>query len=199
MVLVRQLAGRLLAVATVASAFVAVNSSSALGSCPYPALEWDRNTLTVRIGTSIGDGWHDEVLKASNQWSGVQGANWTVDYQYRYSAAVSLQKQDSAPPGFAGSPAVTDLRFPSGSITSGDMYFNDRWTWNKNGNFNQGNRLADVRTVAIHELGHEVYLNHPNACGPPVSDAERAAVMNPNFTQKWVLKPDDKDGLAFRK
>ena len=57
---------------------------------------------------------------------------------------------------------------------------------------------VDVRTIAIHELGHEVHLNHPAVCGAMTTN-EVLAAMNPNRSKKWFTNTDDIDGLQYRK
>jgi hypothetical protein len=57
---------------------------------------------------------------------------------------------------------------------------------------------VDVRTVAVHEFGHEVYLNHPSSSGTMTS-AEQGAAMNPAWVTRWNSNSDDKAGVAYRK
>ncbi|MGW5240886.1 hypothetical protein ACWEOW_18290 [Monashia sp. NPDC004114] len=68
----------------------------------------------------------------------------------------------------------------------------------RDGSVNQSTKQADVGTVMVHELGHEIYLNHPSACGSMTS-AEVGAAMNPAWVKRWYTNSDDKAGAAVRK
>ena len=75
----------------------------------------------------------------------------------------------------------------------GPAWFQQR-TWGHG----KGDKYVDVRTVAIHELGHQVYLSHPSSCGSMTTN-EILAAMNPNWFQKWYTNTDDIAGLQYRK
>ena len=185
-----------------AAAGVLVGTSVAAGAyCASPALAWPTSTLTIAGASSIPMKWNDALSKAANQWNGYRDANWTVNWYgvgYPGQVQAKVHKQSTAPDGFDNGPAVTAIK-PSGSaIISGDIYFNDAFTWNLSGGMSKSEKYADVRTVAIHELGHEIYLNHPGACGS-MTDNEVLAAMNPNWFQKWYTRGDDIDGLQARK
>lgn len=171
--------------------------------CASPALEWNSNHLTIR-GQSVPAGWTTALRSSASAWSGVSGASWTVSYVPPDfigpvpSPVVNAYRQASAPPGWGGAPALVDLKYSGGTITGGNVYFNSSFTWNTTGTMNQADKKADVRTIATHEFGHQVYLNHPSSCGA-MTTAERAASMNPNWVQKWGTRADDKAGLAVRK
>jgi hypothetical protein len=77
------------------------------------------------------------------------------------------------------------------------MVFNTsaRYVWNTTGGMdltygpNNNQRLADVRTVATHEMGHFYFLRHPGH--------HPEAVMNfDGNTRKWDLAEDDKQGAT---
>ncbi len=80
-------------------------------------------------------------------------------------------------------------------IVAANTWMNPAYTWNQAGTMNQAQLKADVLTVALHELGHWLQLNHPPVCGAMDAN-EVAAVMNPNWTAKWVLGADDKNASA---
>src|SRR5574341_331633 len=78
-------------------------------------------------------------------------------------------------------------------LTGAVSYFNSDKTW-----FNstvQGQTWPsgqyDRRTVALHEIGHWMYLDHPTVCG----NNHPEAVMHPNPVTKHYLADDDKNGL----
>jgi hypothetical protein len=141
------------------------------------------------------------MAAAAGQWNGISGASWTVswkNYDFIGPTQATVLRQSTAPPGFGGAPAVTDLRYSGSTITGGNIYLSTAFTWNTSGTMNQTNKQADVRTIMVHEFGHEVYLNHPSSCGGMTTDEVNSA-MNPNWRQKWYTNADDKAGTAARK
>ncbi len=172
--------------------------------CASPVLKWNTSTLHVNTSSFIPSGWTSALSASASQWNGIAGANWTLKYHSYNNSNTSGEHVylyrfgDAPPPGFGGAPAMTALVYSGGEITGGNIFFNSAFTWNTSDTLNQAQKKADVRTVAVHELGHEVYLNHPSACGT-VTSAEKAAAMHPNWTTKWYTKSDDKAGLAVRK
>lgn len=73
-----------------------------------------------------------------------------------------------------------------------EIYLNTEWTFNLFGVFNQARRVADLRTVVIHELGHTVGLNDQRvtACAP-MTVSESNSVMNAGYYMNQSTKPDD--------
>lgn len=141
------------------------------------------------------------MAASAGQWNGISGAAWRMIWKYKNfigPVQSGLYLQSTAPPGFGGAPGVTDLRYSGSRITAGNIYLNSTYTWNTVGTMSSSTKRADVRTIAIHEMGHQVYLNHPSSCGSMTS-AEVAASMNPNWTKKWYTNSDDKAGTAARK
>jgi hypothetical protein len=156
--------------------------------------------MSIR-GTTTPKSWDSALAAAAGQWSHLSGASWVVYYKkngFIGPVNADMYLKSSAPPGYSGAPAVTDLKYSGSRITSGSIYFNKSFSWNLTGTLNQAGKKADVRTVAIHELGHEIYLNHPSSCGSMTS-AEVAAAMNPNYKKKWTTNADDRAGAAARK
>ncbi|WP_224273669.1 matrixin family metalloprotease [Nocardioides lacusdianchii] len=157
---------------------------------------WAGSNLYMKIGSNVPSGWNNAIVASAGQWSNISGASWAILIT---SAAESMTLRYATPAGgFGGAPGVTTLAISGNTVVSGDVYLNPNWSWNLNGNLNQANRVADVRTITVHELGHELVLEHPNQCGP-MSSAEIAAAMNPNYVQKWNVNSDDRAGAAFMK
>lgn len=194
----RKLAG--IAVFTLVAAAL-IPAGSAQAYCAAPTLAWNSATLSIRSAASVPQSWDTTMAAAARQWSGIPGADWTVawkNYSFVGPVMARVLKQATAPPGFGGGPAVTDLRYTGSTITAGNIYLSTGFTWYTDGSMNQADRLVDVQTIMIHELGHEVYLNHPSSCGSMTS-AEVYAAMNPNWKQKWYTSADDEAGAAARK
>lgn len=189
----------ILATTTLASA------GPAQAYCASPAVEWPGGQLHLRTSTGITSTWNSQLSPAAAQWNNISGAAWHLSYYATDfvgpipAPLIDIRLMSSAPPGYGGAPGVTNLVLSGSTVVDGDTYFNSAYTWNSTGTMNQSTLKADRRTVAIHEFGHQIYLNHPNSCGTPLTSAETSAAMNPNWTQKWVTNSDDKAGAAARK
>lgn len=141
----------------------------------------------------------DLLRQSAESWNGIGGADWYIYYFPNSPISnVNVAMRYKKTNGMGRLSGYTNLAFTNGNITGGDVHLNPEWNWNNQGIMNDPNQRADVRTVTTHEWGHNVYLNHLFACGPMTSDEENA-VMNPEFTQKRVPKPDDRDGVAYVK
>lgn len=97
--------------------------------------------------------------------------------------------------GYGSSPGTTfTYRDSNNKITGASSYFNSDKTWFdstvENQNWPSGQ--FDRRTVALHEIGHWMYINHPSACG----QSHPEAVMEPTYVTKTYLRSDDLLGLA---
>lgn len=85
-------------------------------------------------------------------------------------------------------------RVSDNAITEADVIFNRGKTWNAyRGNLRRaqsGGWLNDLRRVALHEFGHVLGLNHPDAHGQSVD-----AIMNSTIGNIDALQKDDTDGV----
>lgn len=192
----RRVAGSVAVLATTTLApLTSAPPAQAFCATPY---EWPGSYLYANIGGAVPSGWHNAIKASMNEWNNISGANWTI--QWTSSSDVAFTVRYSNPSGgFGGAPGVTAIQInASNQVVGGDVYLNPNWSWNLNGNLNQANKIADVRTVTVHELGHELVLTHPNQCGA-MTTAEKNSAMNPDYTKKWNINSDDKAGAAFMK
>lgn len=197
--MIKRSACRLAAIAAVLGAGAIAPLTTAAPAQAYcgTTIEWPGTYLYTKAGSNVPSGWIDAIKGSVSQWNNISGANWTLDYSP--SSAVQFTIRYATPTGgFGGAPGLTVIETLGSSVNGGDVYLNPNWTWNLVGNLNQANQVADVRTVTVHELGHELVLVHPSQCGT-MTDAERASAMNPNFTKKWSINSDDRAGAAFMK
>lgn len=88
-------------------------------------------------------------------------------------------------PDVPGANALTQLS--TGRLASSLLRFNTTWSWNTSCTLNQSQKKADVLTIALHEMGHSVSLNH--------DPAQTGAVMWPNYVCKQTLRTDDRNGV----
>lgn len=150
---------------------------------------------------NIPTGFRGAVRNGVINWNGVTNSTWSVSYFPPNPGGGSPTSGGwinwGGGPGFGGAPAVTQVSQINGVITSANTYFNTAFTWNADGIMDQAQMKADVTTVGLHELGHWLMLLHPSQCGA-MTAAEVAAVMNPNWTKKWVLGTDDRAASAAK-
>jgi hypothetical protein len=147
-----------------------------------------QQTLNKRFATAD---WQAQILDAAASWEKAANLN------------VSLVTDDGSPVGVSGDqqddPRFGDIRIggfamssktlafaylppPSnGGTDAGDIFFNTSISWQING------KTYDLRTVALHELGHALGMGH---------SAISTAVMWPSYTgSKQALTTDDISGI----
>jgi len=84
--------------------------------------------------------------------------------------------------------AVTTTWYSSNQRSEADTIFNTQWVWDSyRGNLHSG--VVDVQRVALHELGHNLGLDHPDDAGQSVT-----AVMNSHTSNVDSLTADDITG-----
>lgn len=104
---------------------------------------------------------------------------------------------------YSSDPAVAVYYVADGKHSSGQLYFNPLYVWvDAPQDLSQG--IADVQTVAVHEIGHFVGLQHrfpgPTHCSDKsaYTSEEQLSVMTGISTGKrrWI-NSDDLAGLTF--
>jgi hypothetical protein len=192
---------RALIAAATALAAITLAAGPAAASCDS-GQRWSNGGPHYVWGTtSIPVGLRGAVRNGVLGWNGVSNSTWALSW---------VEPGPFGPPynggwaswgggsGFFGAPAITtQQRNASGIIVGANSYFDPSWSWNASGVMDQASRKADVTTVVMHEMGHWLRLKHPSQCHPP-SNAEIAAVMQPIWTAKWSLAPDDRAASAAK-
>jgi len=173
--------------------------------CAQPAIRWATGPgHGVIPSTNTPSGWNTALQASATAWNNIAGSTWSFNFSPRGTFGPPfnggwIYEQTNPPGGYQnGAPGVTYFSyFTTGSsiLTWSNSYLNPAYTWNLTGTLNQSQLQADVRTIATHELGHWLYLNHPDSCGT-MTTAEVAAVMWPNWTKKWAPTADDQAGIA---
>ena len=93
----------------------------------------------------------------------------------------------------AGTLAVTYYRWQGANFVESDVLFNSAQNFDSyRGPIQYGPNyyaIGDIRRILLHELGHVLGLNHPDAAGQQVD-----AVMNSFVSNRETLSPDDITG-----
>ncbi|MFL6528700.1 MAG: matrixin family metalloprotease, partial [Chthoniobacterales bacterium] len=85
--------------------------------------------------------------------------------------------------------AITEVRSSGGRIIEADVAFNSGKIWDSHLGTLDGNTGNEIHRVALHELGHALGLDHPDAHGQKV-----VAIMNSHASDVDRLQQDDVSG-----
>ena len=184
--------------------------SAAFGYNPQTAPLWQAGEtveLNLQLGTltkgPLLDGsitWNEPVLAAIAAWNHHLG---TTQLRGVRDGTAQIAKNNGANTITFGADAFGEAWparvlaytyiFANGSRrTEADIVFNSStWTWNSYRGVPRAN-VYDLQRVTLHELGHAIGLDHPDAIGQSES-----AVMNSTYSDGDVLLPDDINGAAF--
>jgi hypothetical protein len=77
---------------------------------------------------------------------------------------------------------------------SARVHLNSGWTWSTS--FSEANQIADLESVAVHELGHAYGLDESLSGTGPFTPSAVASVMNANYVVKRTPNADDNSGIA---
>jgi hypothetical protein len=161
-------------------------------------------------GVSV-DALETALQRATAAWQAAGGSNMTFEYQGRTSARpLALDGRNTigflARPDLEGVLGVTASIFDSvtGEVVESDMFLNSTVGWSVAGDGEEGR--YDVESIALHELGHMLGLDHSalgyfEATDDDARLAASEAVMfpfafDPGTTAGRQLRADDVAGAA---
>jgi len=123
------------------------------------------------------------VSKAGNTWSALNSAGLRLTYQgststttHGYNGSNTVNWKDE---GDSGTLGTSYIWYSGSTILETDLVFNDYYNWSTSGS------NYDVETVALHEFGHWVGLDHVSS-----------GIMRPNYSGiQHKLDDDAKEGF----
>jgi Matrixin len=198
----RMLAGGT-AIATLACGMVVVGQSPASAYCTHGMTRWQAPYTRTIYGDFNRFTFMEQltIALAANQWNGIPGsalsytAGWQGDWELRN---FRMSRTNFAQLGWPDVPGMTWRGLSGGGThNQSEILFNTEWSFNTSGQMDRGRHIADMGTIAVHEFGHTLGLEHqsPAACAP-ITPTEQQSVMHADWTVKQVTNSDDKNGAA---
>lgn len=153
----------------------------------FSGYRWQYSTVMWYIGggsTSVPSSWYAQYRAAANTWTNAPGSFALVEVSPLQAQANLGAKYFTQDPNIPDSEYGWARVWPSGGyLVAASAWLNRDYTnW-----VTDGSRFPDVRTVAIHELGH--WVSFIDTCG------ETASVMCGNSRVKWNLTNHTKSDL----
>lgn len=153
-------------------------------SWPDPTHNYDKD--------SLGNAWEDAVWNGAKQWNQVTPSDFKWTAKDSGGNDITLGAVD----GSGGTLAVTTTSCFLGVMLEADIEFDNAESWYK-GTGAPGAGQFDAFSVAAHEFGHALGLDHTNlSCsGVPSSKPTMCPSVAATETFMRTLHSDDKAGL----
>lgn len=180
-------------------------------------VRWPTNNVVWYLNINgAGDGFSyqqtkDQIQAAYNSWQNVSTSDITFSYggstsgsrsgtdyinghYWVYSGDELFEEGGPFDPNKIGGPASAYTSFNINYVTYEmidiDVRYNGEKTW-----YDDYTTWNDIQSVALHEIGHQIGLNHSNVASAPLS--VMYVPNDPSTNNRRVLKFDDENGVSF--
>jgi len=136
----------------------------------------------------------DKARSAKSTWDSYDTYNY-VEYSPSCGFAFQWGYTSFSSQGWGTVAATTWYAWRNGQVDGAQSYFNSDKNWYNSGadGYYWSSDWYDRQTVALHEIGHWMAINHPSSCG----ENHPEAVMEPIEQTKWWPRTWDLDQLTY--
>lgn len=180
--------------AVVVATTLSLTTAGPVSAFCFTSSKWAETAYRMHVQYYVPEAWEPALAQAAGQWNNTSAVHYTASFESNQWWNFNLDNTDFAYYGFPDVPGLTqNQQINNGRHNRSDVHLNNNFNWNVDGVMNQAQRKVDVRTIAVHEIGHSTGLHHPSICGAMTANEVEAA-MNPNWTTKRYTRTDDDAG-----
>ncbi|MFY1653920.1 matrixin family metalloprotease [Solwaraspora sp. WMMB762] len=199
----RRILGTALAAMVGSVGAVVIAAGPASAYCRTGMTKWNNTTYSKTLGVdpSFPTAMRTGLSNGLTQWnrSGSTLRYTTPDYTSGW-MIYAFRGSHSYSPLMGNAPGYAQTMVSGSTHSGGNLILSNRFSW-VNGSQNISGGVADVQTVAVHEVGHFTGLAHPwiGHCtdGTSYTPAEQASVMTTiNTGTRRTLNSDDVAGVT---
>lgn len=156
---------------------------------------WASNSATYKFHSSLPTGFQAGTNAGANVWTNVTSSSWVWSYNNNSGNLIKYGTIDGA-----NNVLATTTRFLSGSTLIGfELKYDSSENWYTGSGTPTGNQY-DLRSIAAHEFGHALGINHtqPNPnCPGGSGNATMCTPVPTGTTYARTLEGDDRNGVSY--
>jgi hypothetical protein len=155
--------------------------------------KWATNSTTYRYGGDLPSSFQGGTTFGADVWTNVTTSRWVYVFVSTSSNYVGYKNID----GSGNVAAVTSLSLSGNTITWFKIEYDNSENWYTGTGTPASNQL-DLRSVAAHEFGHALGLNHTqsNNCPGGSNNATMCPSLPLTSTYARSLETDDRNGVT---